>query len=225
MHTRSLHLTSEWKHFLKEEIHSNNFNTIIKKLAVEREFYTIFPKSEEIFNAFNYTKLDTLKVVILGQDPYHKKGQAHGLAFSVQNNTKPPPSLINIFKEIKSDLNIKINKNSNLDPWAKQGVLLLNSTLTVRENKAGSHQKIGWETITDKIIKKISTRKKGIIFLLWGKYAQKKSKFIDKKKHHILTATHPSPLSAYRGFFGCKHFSKTNQILIKNKRKAINWSL
>ncbi|MBT4881127.1 MAG: uracil-DNA glycosylase [Flavobacteriales bacterium] len=221
----NLQLNSDWKTFLKEEIKSDDFKKIISELSAERKHHTIFPENEMIFNAFNQTNIDELKVVILGQDPYHGKGQAHGLSFSVPEGVKTPPSLRNIFKELKSDLNLPISNNGNLSTWAEQGVLLLNSTLTVREKEAGSHQKIGWEIFTDSIIKKISDKKEGIIFLLWGAFAQKKSALIDKEKHHILTAAHPSPFSAYRGFLGCKHFSKTNKILINNNKQPINWKL
>ncbi|MBT3622411.1 MAG: uracil-DNA glycosylase [Flavobacteriales bacterium] len=221
----NLQLNSDWKTFLKEEIKSDDFKKIISELSAERKHHTIFPENEMIFNAFNQTNIDELKVVILGQDPYHGKGQAHGLSFSVPEGVKTPPSLRNIFKELKSDLNLPISNNGNLSTWAEQGVLLLNSTLTVREKEAGSHQKIGWEIFTDNIIKKISDKKEGIIFLLWGAFAQKKSALIDKEKHHILTAAHPSPFSAYRGFLGCKHFSKTNKILINNNKQPINWKL
>jgi len=207
----NLQLNSDWKTFLKKEIKSDDFKKIISELSAERKHHTIFPENEMIFNAFNQTNIDELKVVILGQDPYHGKGQAQ--------------SLRNIFKELKSDLNLPISNNGNLSTWAEQGVLLLNSTLTVREKEAGSHQKIGWEIFTDSIIKKISDKKEGIIFLLWGAFAQKKSALIDKEKHHTLTAAHPSPFSAYRGFLGCKHFSKTNKILINNNKQTINWKL
>ena len=225
MSTTKLHINSDWRAFLKEELYSDNFQAIISALQTERNTYTVFPKNEELFNAFNITSLDNLKVVILGQDPYHGKKQAHGLSFSVPNGVKIPPSLRNIFKELQEDLNISVSNNSNLSPWAKQGVLLLNATLTVREKEAGSHQKIGWENFTDQVIKKISKKKEGVIFLLWGAFAQRKSILIDAKKHYILTAAHPSPFSAYRGFFGCKHFSKTNRILIKNNQQPINWKL
>lgn len=225
MKTSKLHLNTDWKSFLEDELNSNNFKAIICELEIERKNFTIFPENDALFNAFNQTNLDGLKVVILGQDPYHGKGQAHGLSFSVPNGVKTPPSLRNIFKELQSDLNLPISTNGNLNTWAKQGVLLLNSTLTVREKQAGSHQNLGWEEFTDSIITKISTEKEGIIFLLWGAFAQKKSILIDEKKHHILTAAHPSPFSAYRGFLGCKHFSKTNKILIKNNQKPINWKL
>jgi uracil-DNA glycosylase len=225
MSPTTLYINSDWRTFLKDELDSDNLQAIISALQTEMNTYTIFPKNNELFNAFNITALENLKVVILGQDPYHGKEQAHGLSFSVPNGVKTPPSLRNIFKELQADLNIPISNNGNLSPWAKQGVLLLNATLTVREKEAGSHQKLGWENFTDRIIEKISKKKEGIIFLLWGAFAQRKSILIDVKKHHILTAAHPSPFSAYRGFFGCKHFSKTNEILIKNNQQPIDWRL
>ena len=225
MPTTKLHINSDWRTFLKEELYSDNFQAIISTLQTERKIYTVFPKDNEIFNAFNITSLKNLKIIILGQDPYHGKEQAHGLSFSVPNGVKTPPSLRNIFKELQADVNAPVSSNGNLSHWAKQGVLLLNATLTVREKEAGSHQKLGWENFTNRIIEKISKKKEGIIFLLWGAFAQKKSILIDVKKHHILTAAHPSPFSAYRGFFGCKHFSKTNEILIKNNQQPINWKL
>ena len=225
MTTTKVHINSDWKIFLKEEFYSRNFQEIIRALQTERNKYTVFPKNNELFNAFNITSLKNLKVIILGQDPYHGKEQAHGLSFSVPNGVKTPPSLRNIFKELQSDLNAPISPNGNLSHWAKQGVLLLNTTLTVREKEAGSHQKLGWENFTDRIIEKISKKKEGIIFLLWGAFAQRKSILINAKKHHILTAAHPSPFSAYRGFFGCNHFSKTNEILIKNNQQPIDWKL
>ena len=225
MTTTKLHLNPDWKAFLKDELNSNTFQAIISKLESERKHHTIFPENEVLFNAFNQTNIDDLKVVVLGQDPYHGKGQAHGLSFSVPNGVGIPPSLRNIFKELKADLNLPISQNGNLNTWAEQGVLLLNSTLTVREKQAGSHQKLGWEDFTDSIIKKIADKKEGLIFLLWGAFAQKKSILINDKKHYILTTTHPSPFSAYRGFLGCKHFSKTNEILVNNKKQPINWKL
>jgi uracil-DNA glycosylase len=225
MKTTKLHLHKNWKLFLKEEISSDHFQAIISNLKIERESYTILPTNELIFNAFNFTIPSNIKVVILGQDPYHGKGQAHGLSFSVPNGVKIPPSLRNIFKELQSDLNHSISGNGNLESWARQGVLMLNAILTVREKKAGSHQKLGWELFTDSIIKKISDKNEGLIFLLWGAFAQKKSELIDTKKHHILNTTHPSPFSAYKGFFGCKHFSKTNKILLNNNQQPINWKL
>ena len=191
----------------------------------EKKQHTIYPRGSDIFNAFNFTPFEKIKVVILGQDPYHGNGQAHGLSFSVPDGVKKPPSLKNIFKELAEDLQIPIAETGNLTSWAKQGVLLLNATLTVRSKKAGSHQKKGWEKFTDAIIQKISTEKKGVIFLLWGRFAQDKVKLIDKNKHQILTAPHPSPFSAYSGFFGCKHFSKTNAILKEQGLIEINWTI
>ena len=225
MTTTILHLHKEWKKFLREELNSNHFQSIISNLEIERKNHTIFPKNDVIFEAFNFTKPSNIKIVILGQDPYHGKDQAQGLAFSVPNGMKIPPSLRNIFKELQSDLNHSISSNGNLYSWAKQGILLLNSTLTVRERIAGSHQGLGWETFTDSVIKKISDEKVGVIFLLWGAFAKKKSVLIDNNKHHILTAPHPSPFSAYRGFLGCRHFSKTNKILLNNNQPPINWKL
>jgi len=225
MNTTKLQLHSEWKAFLKEELNSNYFQVIISALAIDRKSHTIFPTNDLIFNALNLTRPSNIKVVILGQDPYHGKGQAHGLSFSVPNGVKIPPSLRNIFKELQSDLNHSKSCNGNLESWSKQGILLLNSTLTVKEKKAGSHQKLGWELFTDSIIKKISDKNEGVVFLLWGAFAQKKSILIDARKHHILTTTHPSPFSAYKGFLGCKHFSKTNKILLNNNQQPINWKL
>ena len=225
MRTTKLYLNPEWQIFLEEEINSSNFQAIISKLEIERRNHTILPKDDEIFNALNYTSVSKLKIVILGQDPYHAEGQAHGLSFSVPMGIKTPPSLRNIFKELQADLNIPISSNGNLSAWAEQGVLLLNATLTVREKKAGSHQKLGWEDFTDAVISKLSFEKNGLIFMLWGAFAQKKISLINDKEHHILTAPHPSPLSAYRGFLGCKHFSKTNEILIQNNQKPIDWNL
>ena len=185
----------------------------------------IFPKNELVFYAFNKTPLSKVKVVILGQDPYHGIGQAHGLSFSAPNGVKQPPSLKNIFKEIAADLNLPLPATGNLSPWAKQGVLLLNATLSVRVKQAGSHQKQGWEEFTDSVIQNISQKKEGVIFLLWGRFAQDKAELIDKNKHHILTAPHPSPFSVYRGFFGCKHFSKTNKLLAEQGLKEIDWKI
>lgn len=198
--------------FLKDEIDKRYENT------------RVFPEKKNIFNAFSLTKLDNLKVVILGQDPYHGFGQAQGLAFSTPKNIKNPPSMVNILKEINDDLGKKsVCEDGDLTPWAKQGVLLLNTILTVQESLAKSHHNLGWETFTDNIIKFISDNKDNIIFILWGSPAISKSKLIDKKKHHILTAPHPSPLSSYRGFFGCKHFSKTNEILKSLGKEEITW--
>ena len=190
----------------------------------EKAGKTIFPASEKRFNAFLLTELKDIKVVILGQDPYHGEGQAHGLSFSVQEGRKLPPSLRNIYKELADDLDWEAMPTSgDLTHWAKQGVLLLNTVLTVEKSTAGSHAKKGWEQFTDNVIEHINQETDGVVFLLWGSYAIKKSKMIDPSKHHILTAVHPSPLSAYRGFFGCKHFSQTNQLLKSQNKTIINW--
>lgn len=222
---KNIQLEKGWKNVLQEEFGKNYMQNLIKFLIKEKVNYTIYPKGEDIFNAFNTTPFNNVKVVILGQDPYHGKGQAHGLSFSVPNEVKTPPSLVNIFKEIDRDLGIKNYGNGNLTKWAKQGVLLLNSTLTVRKDEAGSHQNKGWEEFTDKVISTISELKEGVIFLLWGKFAQNKQKLIDKNKHHILISSHPSPLSAYRGFLGCGHFSVCNRVLKKQNKTEINWRL
>ncbi len=186
--------------------------------------FICFPPQEMLFNAFNSCPFDTVKVVLIGQDPYHGKGQANGLCFSVQKGVKHPPSLRNIFKELETDIAKPYPESGNLTTWAAQGVLMLNATLSVEEGKAGSHQKQGWEQFTDAVIKTISENKKGIIFLLWGGFAHKKAKLIDIKKHHVLKTGHPSPLSANRGYwFGNKHFSKTNKLLINQGKRTINW--
>jgi uracil-DNA glycosylase len=185
----------------------------------------IFPAGNAIFNAFNQTPFNNVKVVILGQDPYHGSGQAMGLSFSVPKGVKPPPSLVNIFKELKSDIGLPIPTHGDLTPWARQGVLLLNAVLTVRENEPASHAKIGWMHFTDAVIRKISDEKKGIVFLLWGKFAEQKQILIDETKHFVLKAAHPSPFSADKGFFGCKHFSKTNELLAKQGLQVIDWHI
>lgn len=185
----------------------------------------IFPPGSLIFNALNTTPFDSVKVVIIGQDPYHDVGQAHGLCFSVLPPVKFPPSLRNIFKEIQDDLGFPIPRSGDLTKWAEQGVLLLNATLTVEAHKAGSHQNKGWETFTDAVIHALNAQREGLVFMLWGSYAQKKGAFIDTDKHLVLKSVHPSPLSAHRGFFGCKHFSQTNEYLKKNGQTPINWNL
>jgi uracil-DNA glycosylase len=185
----------------------------------------VFPPDKFIFNAFNVTPFEKIKVVILGQDPYHGYGQAHGLSFSVPHGINSPPSLKNIFKELKADLNIEIPNNGNLTKWANQGVFLLNSFLTVESNLPASHQSIGWEQFTDFCISAISKQKENVVFLLWGKFAQEKSKLIDSSKHLVLLAPHPSPFSAHTGFIGCKHFSKTNDYLISKKIEPIDWQI
>lgn len=212
-----------WKEILQEEFDKPYFEELVSKVKLEYKTKTIFPKGSLIFSAFNLCPFDKVKVVILGQDPYHEVGQAHGLAFSVPEGIALPPSLQNIYKEIESDLGIKVSQNGDLTRWAKQGVLLLNSTLTVEQHRAASHQNFGWETFTDDVIHKLSLEKEHLVFILWGSFAIKKSNLIDKTKHLVLTSVHPSPLSAYRGFFGNKHFSKTNNYLVANNIEPINW--
>ncbi len=219
----NIELNHMWKTLLSDEINAPYFTDLLQFLADEKKNYTIFPPEKEIYNAFNLTPIDKIKVVIIGQDPYHGNGQAHGLCFSVNDGIKFPPSLKNIFKELQSDLNIPIPISGNLTHWAEQGVFLINNTLTVREKEPTSHQKKGWEEFTDAVIKLISNQKKGVVFLLWGSFAQSKENIIDTTKHHVLKAAHPSPFSAHRGFLGCKHFSKTNEILKKQGQKPINF--
>ena len=224
MQEKTPQIEAGWLQALNEEFKKDYFIKLKAFLNEDKNKYKLFPPGSQIFEAFNLTPFDEVKVVILGQDPYHGAGQAHGLSFSVPDGVKPPPSLVNIFKELHEDVGIEIPKTGNLTPWAKQGVLLLNATLTVREGQAGSHQNKGWELFTDAVIKKLSDEKTGLIFLLWGNYAKQKGALIDTVKHHVLAAPHPSPL-ARGGFFGCKHFSKTNQILQKQGQKPVNWSL
>lgn len=216
-----------WKDLLKEEFENPYFEQIVLFLKTEKMARkTIYPPGGLIFNAFEQTPFENLKVVLLGQDPYHGAGQAHGLCFSVQDGIPPPPSLVNIFKEIQSDIGIKMaSKNGNLSSWAQQGVLLLNATLTVRANEPNSHSRIGWTQFTDAVIKKISEKKSGIIFLLWGRFAQQKQILIDETKHYVLKAAHPSPFSADKGFFQCKHFSKTNELLLQQGKDPVDWMI
>jgi len=214
-----------WKAILAKEFQKPYFSDLKNFLLKEEQNYTIYPKSEHIFNAFKKTPFDKLKVVVVGQDPYHGQNQAHGLAFSVNDGISHPPSLSNIFKELKDDIGCEIPKNGNLEFWAKQGVFLINTVLSVRASEAHSHKDRGWEIFIDNIIKEISEKKENIVFILWGKPAQKKSAFIDADRHLILTSPHPSPLSSYRGFFGSKPFSKTNDYLLKHDIKTINWCL
>jgi uracil-DNA glycosylase len=219
-------IEESWKKVLKEEFDKPYFQHIITFLKAEKATgKIIYPPGPLIFNAFKQTPFDKLKVVLLGQDPYHNKGQAHGLSFSVPDGVPKPPSLVNIFKELHSDLGIEIPESGNLEKWAKQGVLLLNASLTVRKNEPGSHAKIGWLQFTDSVIKKISDEKRGIVFLLWGKFAQEKQAIIDETKHYVLKAAHPSPYSANNGFFGCRHFSLTNELLMKQHKSPIDWKL
>ena len=219
-------IEDSWKQILKEEFSKPYFQQIALHLKTEKsQGKTIYPPGSLIFNAFNTTPFTNVKVVILGQDPYHGPNQAHGLCFSVQNGVPPPPSLVNIFKELQEDIGIKIPNHGNLTHWAEQGVFLLNASLTVRASEPMSHAKIGWATFTDTVIKKISENEKHVVFLLWGKFAQEKRVLIDETKHHILRAAHPSPLSANAGFFGCKHFSKTNAWLMSKGIDPIDWQL
>lgn len=219
----NINITNDWKNILKDEFDKPYFKETIELLENEYNNYTIYPPKDYIFNALNLTSFEETKVVILGQDPYHNPNQAMGLSFSVQDGIKVPPSLLNIYKELKTDLNIPISNNGNLVNWAKQGVLLLNTVLTVRENSPNSHKNIGWINFTDAIIKKLNSHDKPIVFILWGNNSIKKKDLITNTKHLLLTATHPSPLSANRGFFGCNHFSKTNAFLIENGMSPIDW--
>jgi uracil-DNA glycosylase len=215
-----------WKESLSQEFNKPYFQQIVLHLKTERkQGKTIYPPGGFIFNAFNTTPLAQVKVVILGQDPYHGPGQAHGLCFSVQKGVAPPPSLVNIFKELREDVGISMPDHGNLTHWAEQGVFLLNASLTVRAGEPMSHAKIGWATFTDTVIKKISEEKKNVVFLLWGKFAQDKKILIDETKHLVLKAAHPSPLSAHNGFFGCKHFSQTNEYLMKKGIDPVNWQI
>lgn len=214
-----------WKSVLLDQFQSPYFRTLKEFLLEEKKKYTLYPPGRLIFNAFQRTPFERVKVVILGQDPYHGKGQAHGLCFSVPPGIPQPPSLVNIFKELNSDLGIPIPAHGNLEKWADQGVLLINATLTVRDSQAGSHQKRGWETFTNRVIEVVSQEKSGIVFLLWGRFAQAKESLIDQSKHLILKAAHPSPLSAYNGFFGCRHFSLSNDYLIRQGKTGIDWAL
>ncbi len=213
---KSYFKTSEWKKladFVREE-----------RLAENNTSRKVYPNPENVFNAFNSTPFNKVKVIIIGQDPYHNPGEAHGLCFSVQPEIKVPPSLQNIYKELEGDLGIKKDfTKGDLTDWAKQGVFLINAVLTVRHNQPGSHANKGWEKFTDEVIKQLSNRKENLVFLLWGNYAQQKGTLIDRTKHLVLETTHPSPLSAYRGFLGCKHFSKTNAYLEKNNLSKIRW--
>lgn len=215
-----------WKEVLKDEFDKPYFQHIISFLKAEKATgKIIYPPGPLIFNAFHQTTFPKIKVVIIGQDPYHGNGQAHGLSFSVPQGIAPPPSLVNIFKELKTDLGIEIPRSGNLEKWADQGVFLLNASLTVRQNEPGSHSKIGWFQFTDQVIRKISEEKQGIIFLLWGKFAQEKQSLIDETKHYVLKAAHPSPFSAANGFFGCKHFSRANELLMKQQKTPIDWKI
>ena len=212
-----------WLPLLQEEFDKPYFAQLTNFVRQEYATKTIYPEGKNIFNAFNLCPFSNIKVVILGQDPYHEPGQAHGLCFSVQDGIAFPPSLQNIFKEISSDLGVPIPTSGNLERWARQGVFLLNSILTVEAHKAASHSGKGWEIFTDRVIEIVSQNADHVVFMLWGNYAKNKGKVIDTNKHLILNTVHPSPLSVYRGFFGCKHFSKANEYLVKNGKTAIEW--
>ena len=220
-------LEPSWLKVLEKEFDKAYMKSLKAFLLEEREKgYTIYPERDNIFNAFRHTPFDKVKVVILGQDPYHGEDQAHGLSFSVKKGIKVPPSLKNIYKELNSDLeDFTTPAHGNLTEWADRGILLLNATLTVRAKEPGSHQGKGWEIFTDTVIAELSTRREGIIFLLWGKYAQNKSVLIDESRHTILKAAHPSPFSAYNGFFGCRHFSKTNAVLVQERQLPVDWQI
>jgi uracil-DNA glycosylase len=215
-------IVTDWHDYLKEEFHKDYMVELNSFLDQQSD---TFPPKEDIFTAFNLTPLKKVKVVVIGQDPYHGEGQAHGLAFSVKKDVKTPPSLKNIYKELNDDLGVQIPTHGNLEAWAKQGVLMINNVLTVEQGKAGSHQKKGWEKFTDKVISIINEHTSNTVFLLWGSPAQKKASKVDESKHLLLKSVHPSPLSAYRGFFGCKHFSKTNDYLKLKNKSQINWQI
>lgn len=219
----NVQIEESWKEALMPEFSKDYFIRLTDFVRKEYHETTVYPPGKLIFNAFNLCPFDNVKVVIIGQDPYHGPGQAHGLCFSVNDGIQPPPSLVNIFKEINSDLGKPVPQSGNLTRWAEQGVLLLNATLTVRAHQAGSHQRRGWEEFTDAVIRKLAEEKSNLVFILWGSYAQKKGAFIDRNKHLVLTSVHPSPLSAYNGFFGNHHFSLANDYLVRNGKTAIDW--
>lgn len=218
-------LSQNWLDHIGQEFDQPYMKKLKEFLKAEKDAgQIVYPANNNIFNALNTTEFDNVKVVILGQDPYHGEGQAHGLSFSVPKGVRPPPSLVNIYKEIEAEYNVKMPRSGDLTNWAKQGVLLLNATLTVRQATAGSHQKKGWEEFTDAIIRALNDQHEHIVFMLWGSYAQKKGSFIDRKKHLVLESVHPSPLSAHRGFLGNGHFKSANEYLIKQGRTPIEWS-
>ena len=216
-------LSGEWLEALKPEFHQPYYAKLYKTINEEYRTRKIFPPADEMFNAFHFTPLSEVKVVILGQDPYHNDGQAHGLCFSVKKDVEIPPSLVNIYQELHDDLGCYIPNNGYLEKWARQGVLLLNTVLTVRAHQANSHRGIGWEQFTDEVILRLATEREHLVFILWGSYAIKKGAFINRMKHLVLTSPHPSPLSAYRGFFGNKHFSRANAYLVEHGMQPIDW--
>ena len=220
----SVNIEESWKRHLSGEFEKPYFKMLIEFVKQEYARYTCYPKGKDIFSAFDHCPFGEVKVVIIGQDPYHGPNQANGLCFSVKDGVPHPPSLVNIFKEIESDTGKPYPKSGNLEPWAEQGVLLLNAVLTVRAHQAGSHRNKGWETFTDAVIRKLSEEREGLIFLLWGGFAKKKAALIDGSKHHVLTSGHPSPLSANKGYwFGNKHFSRTNELLASLGKPAVQW--
>ncbi len=222
----SAQIEASWKKQLGSEFEKDYMKSLRGFLREEYQMgKTIFPKKTEYFSAFSQTPFEQVKVVILGQDPYHGPGQAHGLCFSVRPGVKPPPSLVNIYKELNADLGVTMPNHGFLEAWAQQGVLLMNSVMTVEQGQAASHRNKGWEIFTDRVIETLNQRETPLVFILWGSYAQKKGAFVDRKKHLVLSGPHPSPLSAHRGFFGCRHFSKANDFLIKNNQAPIDWEL
>ena len=222
---KSVAIDDTWYHALQSEFSKDYWKSLTNTIRALYKEKTVYPKPKKVFNAFDSTPLDKVKVVIIGQDPYHGPGQAHGLSFSVESDTKIPPSLMNIYKELNLDLNISIPRTGNLQPWADEGVLLLNTILTVEANQANSHKGLGWEKFTKAIIKVVDQELKNVVFMLWGKQAQSFLSMIDERKHHILSAPHPSPLSAHNGFIGCKHFSKANEYLKNSGKAPINWTI
>jgi uracil-DNA glycosylase len=218
-------IEESWKKVLAGEFQQEYFRELKNFLVEERRQYRVYPPGSKIFAAFDFTPFTSVKVVLLGQDPYHGQGQAHGLCFSVPRGIPKPPSLVNVFKELHDDLGLAIPPHGNLEAWAKQGVLLLNATLTVRENQAGSHQHKGWEQFTDAAIRALSEQRENLVFMLWGNYAQAKAALVDGHKHCILKAPHPSPFSANQGFFGCRHFSKANDFLVRVGKEPVDWQI
>lgn len=225
MEVKKPEIESGWYEVLQQEFSSDYFKKLKAFLVEEKTHHVVYPPGKLIFSAFNLTPFDKVKAVILGQDPYHNPGQAHGLAFSVPDSIQTPPSLVNIYKELNNDIGMDIPKHGNLERWAEEGVLLLNSSLTVRANMAASHSGKGWQQFTDAAIRALSQRKENLVFILWGNHAIAKEPLIDANKHLILKTVHPSPLSASRGFFGCHHFSKTNQYLVSHGKTPINWNI
>ncbi len=216
---------TDWNPILREEFAKPYWATLQQFVAEERARHLVHPEPDEVFAALHHTPYADTRVLVLGQDPYHGPGQAHGLCFSVRHGTDVPPSLVNIHKELRDDLGVAIPEHGNLERWAKSGVLLLNATLTVRSRSAGSHQKKGWETFTDRVIRAVNDKPEHVVFVLWGSYARRKAEFVDRSRHTVLESPHPSPLSAHRGFFGSKPFSKVNEALVAHGQEPIDWSL